>query len=89
MLRGSSGAVGGGIYFAEDRPTAERKAHHHGNCLVAEVKLGESKVMDQTDGSITYVKLLNEGYDSVKLTALNGTEWVVYNWDQVSNIRLA
>ena len=58
-------------------------------CLVADVKLGRTQVMDETDGSVTYEKLLKEGYDSVKLTALRGTEWVVYNWDQVGNIRRA
>ena len=92
MLRGSSGSVGGGIYFAKDRPTAERKQLRKSDgtfCLKADVKLGHSKVLDRTDSSITYDSLLKDGFDSVHLTALNGSEWVVYNWDQVSNIRRA
>ena len=88
MRRGSGGAAGGAIYFARTPADAQRKSARGGDvCLVADVWMGRSKVIDSIDPSLTFGGLQQEGYDSVWLTALNGDELVVYNYDQVENIR--
>lgn len=87
FLRGSSGAAGGGIYFAVCASDTHRKAHKHGTILCADVKLGRCKRVSSPDSSISFQSLDAEGYDSVRLTAFQGDELVVYNYDQVSNIR--
>jgi len=90
MVRGSSGAAGGGIYFAASPVDARRKARTAGSVvLAARIALGTSKVLSQVDPSVTFASLQREGYDSVRLTALNGDEFIVYNWDQVRQIELA
>lgn len=90
MLRGSSGLVGGGIYFAESPEETEAKAHHHGPILQAQVRLGRIKTVSLSHSSITFSSLLAEGYDSVCVSGrASGLEFVVYNKDQVINIRLA
>jgi hypothetical protein len=88
MLRGSSGLAGGGIYFAESERETQGKAHSHGVMIVANVKLGRSKhVPPNGDQSITHRSLIHEGYDSVMIPRPGGTEWVVYNYDQVEIIQ--
>lgn len=86
MERGASGSVGGGIYFAESPDKARQKATRHGCMLRARVKLGSVRTMNSTDSSVTFSSLLGSGYDSVRLTCLNGDEYVVYNSDQVVSI---
>lgn len=84
MKRGSSGLAGGGIYFTESIHQSHNKARQTGYMVVAKVKLGKPKrIAVSGDSSVTYQKLLAEGYDSVLIPRANGEEWVVYNWDQV------
>ena len=87
MVRGSAGAAGGGIYFAASPADARRKARTTGSVVLkARVALGSSKVLSQTDPNISFTSLQREGCDSVRLTALHGDEFIVYNWDQVRQI---
>ena len=88
MRRGSVGSVGGGIYFALSVEDTERKATQKGVVLQATVRLGRTKTLASRDSSITFTSLCGEGYDSVRLTVFNGDEYVVYNYDQVSDIRV-
>ena len=84
MLRGSSGALGGGIYFAKTPDATNRKAHHHGPILECAVKLGRVKKVVACDSTITFTKLQSEGFDSVLYEGFSsGPEYVVYNFDQV------
>ena len=88
--RGSDGSAGGGIYFAESASATNAKAHNHGVVLAATVQLGRIKTMSHPDSGITFSSLNSEGFDSVRVTCFNsGDEFVVYNYDQVSNIRRA
>ena len=87
MLRGSSGLAGGGIYFAESPSATEGKAHQHGVILRARVRVGRYLETSSPDSDMTYSRLRSMGYDSVKITGRRtGTEWVVYNHDQVERI---
>ena len=71
------GFAGGGIYFAESPSEARRKAHQHGAMKVAHWSASES-----------HDHLKRQGFDSVKLLGRDsGTEYSMYNWDQVTNIR--
>jgi hypothetical protein len=90
MTRGSDGGIAGnGIYFAETPGETHGKARVRGAIFSARVKLGRSKqITSSGDASITFRNLLNEGYDSVMVPRSGGTEWVVYNFDQVKDIRL-
>ena len=84
MRRGSSGLVGGGIYFAETIAAAKHKAHSRGLVIKARVFVGKSKLYDGT--SQDFNSLYSAGYDSVYCPNGAGTgdpEWVVYNSDQV------
>lgn len=87
---GSSGMVGGGIYFAETMTDARRKSQNGSDVmLVARVTLGHQlPVGADGDRSITYEKLQDLQKDSVLLLRENGLEYVVYKSDQVTNIRL-
>lgn len=88
MNRGSEGLAGGGIYFAESPAATERKAHQHGVILSATVRLGSIKYLDADgDRSTTFHSLQQEGHDSTRIARPGGTEYCVYNSDQVSNIR--
>jgi hypothetical protein len=89
MLRGSQGLCGGGIYFAESPSETNAKAHHKGVVLVATVRLGRSKRMDDGDSGTTFSSLTSDGYDSVICHRHTGTEYVVYNSDQVTDISVA
>jgi hypothetical protein len=89
MLRGKKGAFGGGVYFASSPADTQRKAEHKGKIIKAKVLLGNMKILDKTKTfpDITYQNLLKEGYDSVYSERFqSGSEWVVYNSDQVKNI---
>lgn len=88
MYRGSTGAFGGGIYFAETVADSKRKAHSQGVTLKASVLIGKSKVLPNLDNSITFTQISKEGYDSVTGTCLNGKEYIVYNCSQVRNIEV-
>mmetsp|Transcript_14449 Transcript_14449/g.27070 ORF Transcript_14449/g.27070 Transcript_14449/m.27070 type:complete len:204 (+) Transcript_14449:62-673(+) len=89
MRRGSAGLAGGGIYFAESPQEARSKANSHGVLLRATVRVGNMKTVHRSTDE-TYTELQRQGYDSVKLLGRpSGTEYVVYNWDQVTNIRRA
>ena len=88
MYRGTSGLAGGGIYFAETPSATDVKAHRRGVTLRAKVRVGREKVLGPDgDSSITYSSLVAQGYDSVLITGRSsGNEYVVYNWDQVTEI---
>lgn len=85
MLRGSDGAVGGAIYFAEDAATCDRKAESRGWVVKARVLTGKTKVVTSSDmKKYTYAELYDQGYDSIRLIGFSsGVEFVVYNMDQV------
>jgi len=88
MTRGSNGLAGGGIYFAASPGDTHAKAHEHGVILAAKVKLGRVKDVVNQDSSASFASLSAEGYDSVRINGRSsGVEYVVYNWDQVSDIR--
>ena len=92
MKRGSSGWVGGGIYWADTEAETLGKTQNKGRTLQAKVQLGRTLTVNQTtaDTNMTYTKLQKMGYDSVKLTGPStGDEYVVYNSDQVSEIDYA
>ena len=92
MKRGSSGWVGGGIYFADTEAETHGKTKNRGQTLQAKVQLGRTLTVTPTsaDSNMTYSKLQNLGYDSVKLTGPStGDEYVVYNSDQVNEIDYA
>lgn len=90
FLRGKGGLAGGGIYFAKTAQETQRKALHTGVMLKADVSLGRIKDIQRGDSSITHFKLKKEGYDSVCIQGrASGLEYVVYNYDQVRNIREA
>lgn len=88
MYRGAKDCYGGsGIYFAETPEATHRKARHTGVILSARVRLGRIKEIQASDTSMTWTKLHREGFDSIKITSLaSGTEYVVYNWAQVTHI---
>ena len=89
MLRGSSGLANGGIYFAVNKGDTNHKAHKKGVLLKCRVKLGKVKrISSSGDSSITFNSLLNQGYDSVEIPRPGGTEYVVYNKDQVYGIEV-
>ena len=90
MRRGSGGAVGGGIYFATTPQNTDQKAHHKGAILSARVTIRNSLVIaNPTDlANHTHTKLKASGYDSVVIKCFNGDEYVVYNWSQVTDIKL-
>ena len=84
MLRGSTGLAGGGIYFAVSKSDTAGKAHKKGVMLTCSVRLGKvKKVSSGGDASVTFSSLQKEGYDAVEIPRRGGTEFVVYNLDQV------
>ena len=94
MLRGGGGSLGGGIYFAGSAEETNRKAHKTGIVLKANVYLGRTwEDKSGTGGQeYTHTNLLKRGrgYDSVTAKWFrSGTEYVVYNYDQVTDIKLA
>ncbi|CAJ1386254.1 unnamed protein product [Effrenium voratum] len=90
MRRGSGGLAGGGIYFADSKEATNKKAHKRGVILQASVRLGKVKAVCGTAYNTTFTSLQSEGFDSVKvLDRPTGIEYVVYSWDQVSDIRQA
>ena len=85
MIRGSSGAFGGGIYFAESAKKCERKAHRRGWVIKAKVKMGKALVVNHVH-DYTYTWLKERGFDSVYAPdGVKGghAEFVVYNHAQV------
>ena len=90
MLRGSAGLAGGGIYFATSKSATDGKAYRLGAYLKAEVKLGYIyRVGPGGDTSLSFERLQMAGYDSVRIDRPGGTEYVVYNHDQVTDIRIS
>lgn len=88
MRRGDAGLAGSGIYFAESPSETQQKAHQHGVVLQATVRLGRMKDVRSADSSATFASLQQEGFDSVRILGRpSGTEYVVYNYDQVTDIR--
>lgn len=86
---GKSGMVGGGIYFAASVTDTDRKAETKGVILQADVLLGRTKTITRPDYNMNFERLLIEGYDSVFIMTNSGPEYVVYNPDQVRNVRYA
>jgi len=76
---GSSGLVGGGIYFAESVADASRKAQTNGVVLECEVNLGTVRHVGSGGDGITGK---GPGYDSVCIPR-NGTEYCVYEGSRV------
>ena len=85
MVRGMDGICGAGIYFADSVEATFPKAHKHGAVLAAKVKMGNTKLLNGP-ADVHFHSLLQEGFDSVTISSASGTEYVVYNFDQVYNI---
>ena len=93
---GSRGIVGGGIYFATSAEDTNRKAHSRGVILTATVKLGNVIKFKHSTVSILLCllkdynlkKLITKGYDSVEVILPTGIEYCIYDYSQISNIRL-
>lgn len=92
MRRGSSGLVGGGIYFADSAEVCKQKAHTTGWLITARVLVGKAKVVDMSGfksltallNQYSFQSLQSEGYDSIRVSGLKtGEEYIVYNKDQV------
>jgi hypothetical protein len=90
MKKGKKGLAGGGIYFADTGADSHRKTENRGIMLNAVVNLGRVKTINpKGDPKITYCKLVKDGFDSVKIPRRKGEEYVVYNSDQVKNIKVS
>ena len=95
MLRGFSGLVGGGIYFAETAQESNAKCHHDGVVLLCRVRLGKQQSVDHGVNkrsrcypNFTWTELTRDGYDSVVITNhRTGNEHVVFNYEQVEEIQ--
>jgi hypothetical protein len=87
LLRGQSGLVDAGIYFATSPNDTMHKAQQKGVVLKCEVRLGHvrtiDKSQDNTRTQMTFRSLFDRGYDSIKISGRSGIEHVVYSWDQV------
>ena len=88
FLRGGDGCLAGsGIYFAVSPSDTNHKARNRGVILKARVRLGNVRMISANgESDITFTSLINQGYDSVLIPRQGGDEFVVYNYDQVSNI---
>jgi hypothetical protein len=87
MLRGKTGIVGPGIYFADNPNDTCHKAKKGGVILKASVDLGVSLNVHKKDiKPYTYMELLNLGYNSIYVYGMSGNEYIVYSWHQVKNI---
>jgi hypothetical protein len=84
MLPGTYGAFGRGIYFARTREEAKRKSQH-GNGAVFEARVTFNNPVRLTDKweDLTLDMLRSMGFDSVITDRFNGTEYVVFNSDNV------
>ena len=89
---GGGGMAGGGIYFATNCSDTFHKAQargSHRHILQCRVKLGRTKMLPVSgDKSITFEKLLREGFDSVLIPRPGGDEFVVYKPDQCEPLRI-
>lgn len=91
MMRGVGGSVGAAIYFALTPESTNKKAHRRGVILSALVTVGRSKVISNKSelDNFTHSQLKTSGYDSVLGKCfLTGDEYVVYNWGQVTDIKI-
>jgi hypothetical protein len=90
FFRGKDGWVGGGIYFAKSPKEAALKTLHKGVCLDAWVELGRMlEVSTKRVRKYTNTELKKRGFNSVHLSgAKGGEEFVVYNYGQVTDIRI-
>ena len=88
---GSGGMAGPGMYFATNPYSTNRKAQQHGAILKADVYLGKSKTISSNgDKSLNGQKVSQQGYNSVHIPRPGGfwgAEHVVYNSNQISNVR--
>lgn len=95
LLRGSTGLLGGGIYFTDKPENTLAKTTHGGYILKCEVKLGNVKVFSRHDARsgvarhTTFHSLQGQGYDSAFTELSSGKEWTVYNYDQVKVLAIA
>jgi len=81
--------AGSGIYFAVTEADTNHKAHNQGVILRAKVYLGNVlEISSNGDSTITFESLLARGYDSVRILRPGGPEYVVYNEDQVTDIKM-
>ncbi len=88
MLRGTVGMAGGGIYFATSAHDTYHKARAQGTVLECQVHLGRVlSVSANGNRDMGFRKLYHTGYDSVMIPRSGGTEYVVYNSDQVVSVR--
>jgi hypothetical protein len=89
MIPSLKGLAGSGIYFAETPEATEKKAHHKGVILEADVNLGKQLKIDVNgDKGISLATLKLAGYDSVLIPRGPGNEHVVYESSRVTNIRI-
>jgi len=86
--KGSGGIVGGAIYFAKNQKDTRRKAHSHGVIFEIQVYLGDKYNVDHSDKNIDIYKLIKEQKDSIEVARAGGTEYVIYNPDQIYKVKV-
>ena len=84
---GKFGIASGGIYFADKPENTYHKSRNKGAILECDVKLGNIQELNFSNNQLSFDILLDKGIDSV-LIHRRGDEYVVYNTDQIINIRL-
>eukprot|EP00035_Acanthoeca_spectabilis_P008450 m.154098 g.154098 ORF g.154098 m.154098 type:complete len:385 (+) comp14363_c0_seq6:135-1289(+) len=87
MRPGATGLAGAGIYFATNPTDTNHKAHQRGAVLCARVRLGRCKtIRPNGDGTLSLQTLQQQGFDSVMIPRNGGTEYVVYDPNQVVSV---
>lgn len=79
MKGGSSGKLGGAIYFADSKEVANAKALRKGITLVALVEVGRIMVLMNAYSNVTKDKLDQVGCSCIKSIYSNGAEYIIYN----------
>lgn len=90
FLRGTAcSEAGGGIYLATSPEDAASLCECGSKDVLFEcdVLLGQTLQLTQPEGSLTFTRLLNRGYDSATIDMGSGREYIVYNYDQVKGFR--
>merc|ERR1712107_84333 len=86
IMRGHQSVYNRGIFFSDSMRSAERSCRQRGYLVIADVFVGKGKDEYYADpcDEMNFESLHRTGYDSVRgHWNPNGTEYVVYNWDQV------
>ncbi|KAG2432917.1 hypothetical protein HXX76_008647 [Chlamydomonas incerta] len=88
MKPGNNGYAGGGIYFAERPGDTYHKARNTGVVLSCKVDLGRVFVVSMPGPWDSVIGRGWSTHDSVKITSLNGVEYVVFDHRRVKSVRV-